>query len=197
MIASLFPHAGFAWALWGIHVASAVLTALLIPGGQAIGRKTNPPRGHSLPDALNHAIRVMAAVCGWVILFRVMITFLKRWILWAFPPGIQTALIGLLELSNGCYELPAVSDLALRFLICSGILAFGGLCVTMQTVSVTEGLSLRYYFLGKVLQTAFSLAICMGILQRSWLLFFIVLLLSGFLLRKKQKKSSICQTIRV
>jgi hypothetical protein len=45
------------------------------------------------------------------------------------------------------------------------MLAFGGICVTMQTISVTAGLSLKQYFLGKAIQTAFSViaaaSVCM------------------------------------
>jgi hypothetical protein len=52
----------------------------------------------------------------------------------------------------------------LRFLLCSLFLSFGGLCVTMQTISVTEGLSIRGYLQGKAIQTAFSLCFA-GILQ--------------------------------
>ena len=90
----------------------------------------------------------MATVCGWVVLFRVLLAFLKRWIFWILPAAVQVAVTGILELSNGCCELLAVTDVSARFCICSGILAFGGLCVTMQTVSVTAGLSLKPYFWG-------------------------------------------------
>lgn len=102
----------------------------------------------------------MATVCGWVVLFRVLLAFLKRWIFWILPAAVQVAVTGILELSNGCCELLAVTDVSARFCICSGILAFGGLCVTMQTVSVTAGLSLKPYFWGKLLQTLFSLCPC-------------------------------------
>lgn len=188
MIASLFPHAALGWALWGIHVASALLTALLIPGYPVSRVNVVNDQKRSVSGTLHASLQVMATVCGWIILFRVLIAFLKKWVLWAFPVHYQTAFIGFLELSNGCYELPSVPDLGLRFLICSGILAFGGLCVTMQTVSVTRGLSLRFYFLGKALQTLFSITICVGILVENWIFFLLALLACGILLRKKQKK---------
>ena len=73
--------------------------------------------------------------------------------------------MGVLELANGCCALEQITDVNLRFAICSGMLAFGGICVTMQTVSVTGGLSLKQYFLGKMIQTAFSViaaaSVCM------------------------------------
>jgi len=49
-------------------------------------------------------------------------------------------------------------------MIASAILSFGGVCVYMQTLSVTEGLGIGWYFPGKVLQTVFSLMLS-GIAQ--------------------------------
>ena len=44
-----------------------------------------------------------------------------------------------------------------RFVICAGLFSFGGICVTMQTASVTSGLHIKYYLKGKLLQTCISL----------------------------------------
>lgn len=191
MAASLFPRKWMAWALWGIHIAGAIMTALIFPARDSEAVKL---RGHphvTLPGALNASLRVMAAVCGWVILFRVLISFLNRWILWLFPAYIQVGLIGLLELSNGCCELSAISDTTLRFIMCSGMLALGGCCVAMQTISVTTGLSLRYCLMGKLLQTAFSLILAFAVMTGVWLPCSAVLLTSICILRKTQKKGSI------
>lgn len=197
MAASMFPRKGIAWVLWGIHILSALLAALTLPAGGSGSTKLRRQPKTSLSDALRSAVHVMATVCGWVVLFRVVIAFLKRWILWIFPAEVQVALTGLLELSNGCYELLSVNDVSLRFCICSGILAFGGLCVTMQTVSVTSGLSLRYYFGGKLMQTLFSLALCGGIVFGAWPFCTAAVLGSVIILRKTQKRCSIRQTVGV
>ena len=130
----------------------------------------------------------MATVCGWVVLFRVLLAFLKRWFFWILPAAVQVAVTGILELSNGCCELLAVTDVSDRFCICSGILAFGGLCVTMQTVSVTAGLSLKPYFWGKLLQTLFSLALAALIAYGIWLPFGVLSV--GALVIKLQKRGS-------
>ena len=106
---------------------------------------------------MSEAVHTMALVCGWVIVFRVMIAFLDKWFLWLLPPTVRVSIIGLLELSNGCCELPELSSISTRFILCSGMLAAGGLCVTAQTVSVTPGLSLRYYCAGKLIQIVVSL----------------------------------------
>lgn len=194
MVASMFPRQWMAWALWGIHIASAVLVSLLIPGNVRKAVKPAPVKQTSLTLALRSAITVMATVCGWVVLFRVVIAFLSRWFLWLLPAAAQVAATGLLELSNGCCELLAVTDVQLRFCICAGMLAFGGLCVTMQTFSVTGGLSLRYYFLGKGIQTAFSIALSAAVVYGAWLPVGVLFLL--FLLLR-QKKSSIPAAVSV
>lgn len=197
MISLMFPHKWMVWSLWGIHILSAVLVSQMIPAKPFDSVRISGSRKITLTDALHSALRVMASVCGWIILFRVIIAFLRRWIFWMFPMHVQVALVGLLELSNGCCELTSVSDLATRFLICSGILAFGGLCVTMQTVSAVNGLSLHYYYIGKIIQTVYSVLISTGIVYRQWIPFLSCLVISVLITRKYQKKSSIQEVIGV
>ena len=194
MVATMFPRRWMAWALWGIHMAGAVLAAVLIPGQRGNQVTMSPARPTSLSAALHSALRVMATVCGWVVLFRVILALLSRWFLWLLPAPAQVAVTGLLELSNGCCELMAVTDVRLRFCICAGMLAFGGLCVTMQTLSVTSGLSLKQYFLGKAMQTAFSLALAAAIVYGAWFPFGLLFLLC---LLFRQKKSSIPAAVGV
>ena len=155
--ASLFPFGWMAWALWGIQLLSAIVTALLIPG-QPGEFRPGSPSPISLPAALRAALGVMGAVCGWVVLFRVLIAFLDRWFGWLLPIQGQVILSGLLELSNGCCALPSIENPGLRFLLCSGFLSFGGLCVTMQTWSVLDGVDSGLYLPGKLLQTLLSCA---------------------------------------
>ena len=105
---------------------------------------------------MQSAIKVMAVVCGWVIAFRVVIGFCDRWFLWFFLPEMKVLFSGLLELSNGCVLLTQLQSAGMRFILASVILSFGGLCVFMQTLSVTAGLGIGYYFPGKVVQTLIS-----------------------------------------
>ena len=196
MVSALFPARWMARALWGIHIAGAVLTACLIPPDEEARMDPMPSAPLSLVSALRDSLRIMATVCGWVVLFRVGIAFLNRWVLTMLPVPARVAVTGLLELSNGCCCLTEVSDLTVRFLLCAGMLSFGGLCVTMQTVSVTTGLSLRGYFTGKLIQTAFSLlfsaAVMAGYGPASCLF-----LIFAILLLKLRKKSSIRKVLGV
>lgn len=157
MVSSVFPDRWMVWMLWAIHILGAIFAALMITNKDTAPVK--PAKGHilNLSTAIVASIRVMGVVCAWIVLFRILIAFLNRWFLWLLPTSLQVAIMGVLELANGCCSLEQIVDVNLRFVICSGMLAFGGICVTMQTVSVTAGLSLKQYFLGKAIQTAFSL----------------------------------------
>lgn len=197
MVGSMFPEKWTAWLLWGIHIASAVLTAILFPGGSQTPVKMDSQNTVNLSAALTSAIRVMGTVCGWVVLFRVVIAFLERWVLWLLPMEVRVGVTGLLELSNGCCDLWKIPNMNIRFLICSGILSFGGLCVTMQTMSVTGGLSMKPYFIGKLMQTVFSLLLSGAALYGFWLPCCAALAVLAAILRKMQNRGSIPAAVGV
>ena len=160
MISSLFPTRDMIWKLWGIQILSALITSRLFP---ALPVETCPIHhqvNDKQSDIMGSAVHAMASVCGWVILFRTLITLLNKWLLWRLPTWIHVTIIGILELSNGCYELGKIPSISVRFLLSCGMLSFGGICVLLQTYSVTKGLSLRNYVIGKWIQSA--LAILMG-----------------------------------
>ena len=191
VVGQMFPKAWFPWALWGIHIAGALAAAHCVSNaGSAQHSSCQPSQPNG--DLMVGAIKTMGVICGWVILFRVIIAFLNKWFLWFLPETPRIALIGLLELSNGCCELPKIADIRVRFILCSGMLAAGGLCVTAQTASVTSGLSLRYYSLGKVIQILVSLTISFGIMYQTMLplLFLLPLFLLNFCRTGKKRSGN-------
>ncbi len=157
IVASRFSSMTAVWVLWAIHILSALITGILLPGKSENCTVLQQKEPLTLSKALERSIKVMGTVCGWVVLFRIMIAFFTRWFLWLFPGWIQTLLIGLTELTNGCYELGTIEFDGLRFVIASGILSLGGLCVAMQTISVTGKLGTALYFPGKAMQSLVSL----------------------------------------
>jgi len=157
IVSHLFSSMRVVWALWAIHILSALCVGALLPCKTTSRAKTMEYTGTSLPKALDQSVRVMASVCGWIVLFRVLIHIFSRWFLWLLPEPWDVSLTGLFELVNGCHALTAMESVFLRFVLCSAFLAFGGLCVTMQTASVTEGLGLGMYLPGKILQTIISI----------------------------------------
>ncbi len=156
MVAQLFTKPAIPWLLWGVHILSALIVGFIIPSDPLQICNTRKSLPLSLPQSLQKALKSTATVCGWVVIFRIVIAFCGRWFLWRFPVAIQVLLSGLLELTNGCTSLQELPCEGLRFIMASGFLGFGGLCVVMQTTSVTQEIGLGYYFPGKVLQCLIS-----------------------------------------
>lgn len=190
MVSPLFPNRAAAFILWGIHIVSALLVAILHPSSQSTVAISQVKKKLTIAEAMHSSILVMSTVCGWVVVFRVILAFLERWFLWLFPTVVQVVICGILELSNGCCALTGIVDSQLRFVICSGMLAWGGLCVVLQTRSVTNGLSIYAYLKGKLLQTLFSLLISASIVLNIWLPVTALLLFLALLVQKMQKRGS-------
>lgn len=150
----VFSNSSRIWQIWLIHIGSAVLAGAIL-----CNTKENESHRITMKNApvMGTAVRAMALICGWVTLFRVFVGFLERWFLWRLPPLLSVILIGILELTNGCVSLQKIPDEALRTVLCSGMLSFGGLCVHMQTMSILQGLSTKKYWEGKLIQTTCSL----------------------------------------
>lgn len=149
------------WLSWIIHIASALLTARLTPGSFTGIADTPKKPKRSMASALKQAIWSMASVCGWVILFRVLLCFAQRWFLWAFSPFLQQIFCGLLEMTNGCLGLQAF-PISQKFALFSLFLGFGGICVLMQVSSLLDGtaLSVKHYVWGKLCQGCVAFLIC-------------------------------------
>ena len=191
ILSSLFPRLWMVWALWGIHIGGAIFAARLHPYTFHGSPDQGEPNPLPLTRVLSTAISVMASVCGWLLLFRIVIAFLSRWIFWYLPLPLQALTAGLLELTNGCCMLSQISDIRLRFVLCSGMLAMGGICVTLQTMSVTKGLSVKHYLFGKLLQTLFSICVSTALIFQNGLFLLPLGGIVAFTLWKREKSSSI------
>jgi hypothetical protein len=163
VLGSMFSRKYTVWLLWLVQIISALTAAALLPAAQG---SADLQKGSRIPItvALERSVRAMGLVCGWVVLMRILLAFLERWFLWLLPDVLRITLVGLLELSNGCVLLSRIPQEGLRFLLAGVFLSLGGICVTLQTASVAEGLRLSCYFPGKLLQCSFSILLC-GILQ--------------------------------
>ena len=202
VVGQAFDSVWAAWGLWLIHIASALLTGFLSkgPSDQVVISREN--RALSLSQAMKTAIAVMAQVCGWAVVFRMLLCYLDRWFVWLLPDGAQVLLSGMLEFSNGCLRLRELEGEGVRFVTASAMTAFGGICVALQTRSVVGQLSLRFYFAGKLLQTCLSILMA-GFLVRSRFspvllaVICLICLISIRILRKTEKNSSIPAAIGV
>ena len=150
----LFDKPYIPWILWAILIISTIITGMILPGqSHYIPNKIELKKSNYMTDAL----KSMATVCGWIILFRIILNILNRWILWLLPVTWQVMLTGILEISNGCLSLNIIEEPAIRFVLAATILSMGGLCVGMQTVSVSPSLNHKTFFIGKLIQTLFTI----------------------------------------
>lgn len=153
-----FPEQKYGWMLWGIQIVSALSVGLLIHQRGNSRQAQHTAVVVSFTYAMHKALRAMASVCGWVVIFRVILGFTDQL---PIPNTWQVLVSGFLELSNGCVRLGTVENIPLRFLLGAVMLNFGGLCVMLQTASVIGTLDIRFYLLGKLLQTGFAILYCM------------------------------------
>ena len=146
--------------LWLIHVLSALLTGLVFRGsGKSASRQEltrHPPfQAVSFAEAFTGAVRSSLAgilsVCAFVVFFYVLAQPLT-----AMGGRLGAVLVAALELFS---LTPLLTADAFGFLLAAAAAGWGGLSVLCQTLAVLEGsgLRLRNCFLGKVVQSAFSL----------------------------------------
>ena len=159
ILGAKFAESWMVWSLWSTHILSALLVAAILPGKSRGKIHKVFGKTITLTESLKNATKTICYICGWVVLFRIILSFLDRWVLWLVPAEVRTVIYGIFELTNGCCQLELVNLPGLRYILCSGLLAFGGICVTMQTISVTSSLGLGKYLPGKLLQTLVSVVI--------------------------------------
>lgn len=153
IVANRFCRMRYAWILWAIHIAGAIVAGAVLPGRQADRAEIRTAKSLTLQQALRKSVNILAEVCGWIVLCRVIIAFCQRWFLWLFPQWAQLLFAGMIELANGCWALGTIPNEGVRFVMASVLLSMGGLCVLLQTKSVVKSLGLGMYFPGKLIQT--------------------------------------------
>ncbi len=144
--------------IWLVHICSAIITGMLFAAPN-IGQMQQKRKNFSIVVALDKTVKTMAKICGWVILFRIIITFADRYLMQYLPTDIMAILCGILELSNGCIRLAGYDAFSI-FVIASFILSFGGICVWMQTASIIKPLKMYNFCIGKGLQSMISIILC-------------------------------------
>ncbi len=159
----MFGSTAIGWMMLGGCILSNLLLLLFQPKPQTSASDDTPPNirltAESLPDAVSGAMRSLAAVCGMVILFGILMLLCEI-------TGLTAGLIRL----GGCIGLQEQSFRALAASICdvtqlpmllhcglsfrmltalsAAMLSFGGICVQMQCTALSGGLlRLRDLFL--------------------------------------------------
>ena len=154
--------------LYLVHVAAAVLTGVLLRRCTVMEcASERPPRRRTqqqnmvsaFPACVRDSFAAVWSVCGFVVLFAVVLRFVTLLL-----PN-RPLLVGFIELTNAVTALPADRG---GFVLCALFLAWGGLSVHAQTLSVLDetDLSVRLYFLGKTVQAALSVPLALLVSNR-------------------------------
>lgn len=161
----LFHQSGFGVILiLSQLLATLVMAFLFLRLGPPIPEIKAPPKRESVSAALTlsvaKAARTMASICGFILLFHAVLTFLPTgWRCEA--PALYTALCGFLEVTEGvsaCSLLPPHTAL----IAACGITAWGGCCIWLQIAAVLQGsgISLRRTLLLRLPYVLLSTAFC-------------------------------------
>ena len=152
---SVFRSTAAGLALWGIHLAAALLVALLFCRRQAA--RTPSPIPNISPAAafiaaVGSAAETMLRLSAFVVFFTVVMALLA-----SLFGTVSPLLAGFLELTVG---ITALTPHRLGFTVAAGLLGWGGVSVHCQAAAVLSDtdLSLRHYLLGKALQGLLSAA---------------------------------------
>ena len=153
----LFHRAAVGWALYAIHGLTAVLFFAVLPRPQeqSVCALPMPPFSFSksFVQAVRSGVTAMGNICGFVVLFLVILRLLSTYAGVSHP-----LLLGAVELTNGILMLPNTAD---GFVMASALLSFGGLSVLCQTAAVLDGSGVKLwpYLLAKLGQAVISAAL--------------------------------------
>ena len=131
-----------------------------------------PSTGHILSSSVEKSLRTLLQIGGFIMLFSVILKMLEVTgtmdaLVWLYTPAARLAgldaaasealLAGGIEMTNGCARVAALNvSIHIKLMLVSGIVAFGGLCIHMQTKSVLAPCDLvpKRFVLVKSLQAA-------------------------------------------
>ena len=155
---TLFTGASVAWAIFLIQICACVLTGFLLPGKMKYDTHAYRMNETNFIQCVENSMRSIAIICCWILSFRTLLAYTERY-LSIEDPISNVILSGFFELSNGCIGLSSLKSCSQKFVLMNGMLSFGGICVWMQTQSVSKGLSMKVFMVGKIIQCAISVAI--------------------------------------
>lgn len=166
--AAMFFNQTIGIMLYVVHILSAISVGIILGcfGRKKGGKEAAQPRstinakpiGVILKDAVVGAVNNMLLVCGFTILFAVIISAVAGYL----PAGVGAVLgSGLLEISTGVYNASAAAlGLSERLILTSAIIGFAGLSVHFQVMGIVSKTDLRIkpYLIGKALQAVIAAA---------------------------------------
>lgn len=155
ILSSLFSNAWAGVAMWCIQILSSLILGIVLPGNQQSANNSHEKPPENIGMILKDAITALASICGWVIIFGLCIAYINAAI--EGLNSVQKVIIcGAIELTNGIFLLSNIQSDAVRFILSSILLSFGGLCVLLQTLSVAPSANPGAYLRARALHAAIS-----------------------------------------
>ncbi len=160
------PYAGYVLLL--SNYISCIIVGLILPSRSTKMyrnfkenlKTSNKNIGESLKNSIESAIKTCIGVAGFVILFSLLLSIIKNNFLFKFILNklciffntdknlIEGFLLGLVEMTNGCYLISTSSiDISKKLISISFLLAFSGFSIISQVYSFTykHGINIKRY----------------------------------------------------
>ncbi|MCR1974848.1 sporulation integral membrane protein YlbJ [Clostridium sporogenes] len=175
------PYAGYVLLL--SNYISCIIVGLIVPSRNTKMYRdfkknfkiSNKNIGESLKNSIDGAIKTCIGVAGFVILFSLLLNILKNNFLFKFLLNklciffnidknlIEGFLLGLVEMTNGCYLISTSSiDISKKLILISFLLAFSGFSIISQVYSFTykQGINIKRYIKIKFIQGLIASTTC-------------------------------------
>lgn len=111
-------------------------------------------------SSVSDAVKSMGIVCGLIVCFSALMPLIGM----ITPENILPYINGVFEVTSSC---KAIASLQNALILTCAFTSFGGLCVHMQISAMLHktGISLKKFFLYRIIYTAFSCAVIWGLMQ--------------------------------
>ena len=166
-VGGMFGNVNLGVKLYIIHIISAFITGVVLSLGTEFTKYSQTDEikainlGKAVSDSVCSAVKTMLNVCGYIVFFAVLNSFIIPIIQNLAKENIYGIFIsGLTEVTLGAKNIIAQNiNLETIFVMLSGILGFGGLCVFLQVTGIVSdvGLSSKKYIFGKTIQMTVSM----------------------------------------
>lgn len=170
------PLKPFSKTYFSSHSSATSLSNKGIPNSVENTNITFDSLGEVLGKSITSAISTILLIGGFVVLFSVIISILNQSHFLDILAGTITPILncfhipseliapilsGMIELTNGVKLVAStpLKQVSINILACSFLLGFGGISVLLQVFSIISraGLSIKKYFIGKLLQGCFAI----------------------------------------
>jgi sporulation integral membrane protein YlbJ len=175
------PYAGYVLLL--SNYISCIIIGIILPNRTTkmyrdFKENFNIPNkniGESFKNSIEGAIKTCVSVAGFVILFSLLLSIIKNNFIFKFLLNnlclyfnidknlIEGFLLGLVEMTNGCYLISTSSiDISKKIILISFLLAFSGFSIISQVYSFTykQGVDIKRYIKIKFVQGVIASMTC-------------------------------------